>query len=1153
MGSLPRLAGAVLLVIALPSSTVLAQEAASGPSVTGHAVSVALDPETGRLDASDTMTVHRGKGGGLSLILRDGFEVSRLSVDGVPVEAPVRVSEPAGPGLATWIVPIAAGAKDARVEAAWGGTVREDVHRADDLAFVAGDRSRGTISPEGVFLTDATGWLPLDGSMATFRIAASVPEGWTVATQGGVPTTSTEDGRSIFTFEAGLPSDGLWLQAGSWKVERRTLEDGISLGTYLSEKNAPLSGLLMDAVQEYLVAYRRVLGPYPHAKFDVVENFFSTGYGMPSATLLGGDVIAHIGVMAQRMGGKVPAGYLDHELVHCWWGNGVFVDYSTGNWCEALTTYFSNYLRKEWESQDEAAKHRRGVRARFAARVTKEKDYPLRRFTGKTEDFENDIGYGKGSMLFHAVRREIGDDAFFGALREFAAAFAGRRASWEDLRAAFEKTGKRRLEVLFSTMLDRTGAPLVRLEGWTAEPDADGWTVRGAVVQDGTPWTLTLPVVVETARGSEERLVSVRGERVDVSIHVTDLPLRVLLDPAAHAWRGYAAGEVPVTLDATLHTPAGSLCLTPWRGPDGAEEPERNAASRAVAEAVRSRPGFDVLEAPSPEDSHRPVPPMAAPGGRSLLLLGPPGTNFLLDAFLPHLMERGLFRVIEGGFTVHGQTFRGDDLAVLLSFRHPENPAHNVTIFTGSNDAALAAARRLFFYGGDGTVVFKAGRPMLRVEADGDASSRVSLLPELFRDSVSAERVGALVADLATFDGRRAGTERGEAAVDRLADVLRREDGLEVISQDVAFEIVDWAGPESATCASPLDSDCTPFFFSPSVAEWQPLPAEAPFRVDATTTPEKFLSDLQRLLESRPGPVLVVGPAEIPEALRDYLVHPSALPPSERARLDQRRAAGGDGDPVTMVIGKRARLLLPDFPITVPVVYFATEPTRSALPSRIRSPLTTVPVRTRNLFAVLKGTDATLAGEAILLSAHHDHLGTGFSGADDNASGVAAVREAARALVARKDLLGRSVVFAYFGAEEWGLRGATAFATSPPAGFPRIVAAFNLDTVGARGEVHPAVVGRTVYPGLASVADRTLAAAGFTTGRDIDRFAFAWGSDHYALHRAGIPCVNLFAGDYRSMHTSADTVESVDAEKVSRIARAAAAWVLALSRGEVPR
>ena len=126
------------------------------------------------------------------------------------------------------------------------------------------------------------------------------------------------------------------------------------------------------------------------------------GYGFSNFTLLGDTVIRYV---AQRSRGVLPAGYLDHELVHCWLGNYLHVDYERGNWCEALTTYFTNYGAAVREKRDAA--YRRKVSQGFSLRVGPDNDYPLRSFKSKRHDFENDIGYGKGlDDLRHAGVRD---------------------------------------------------------------------------------------------------------------------------------------------------------------------------------------------------------------------------------------------------------------------------------------------------------------------------------------------------------------------------------------------------------------------------------------------------------------------------------------------------------------------------------------------------------------------------------------------------------------------------------------------------------------------------------------------------------------------------------------------------------------------------
>ena len=88
--------------------------------------------------------------------------------------------------------------------------------------------------------------------------------------------------------------------------------------------------------------YRELVGAYPYSKFAVVENFWESGLGMPSFTLLGPRVIRLPFVWKSS---------LPHEIAHNWWGNGVFVDMRRGNWSEGLTAYLADHLIKEQRGQ----------------------------------------------------------------------------------------------------------------------------------------------------------------------------------------------------------------------------------------------------------------------------------------------------------------------------------------------------------------------------------------------------------------------------------------------------------------------------------------------------------------------------------------------------------------------------------------------------------------------------------------------------------------------------------------------------------------------------------------------------------------------------------------------------------------------------------
>src|SRR5258707_15462104 len=105
---------------------------------------------------------------------------------------------------------------------------------------------------------------------------------------------------------------------------------GVKAMAFLRKPDKALADRYLDATAQYLEMYRGLLGPYPYSKFALVENFWETGYGMPSFTLLGEQVIRFPFILHSSY---------PHELLHNWWGNGVFVDLAGGKWCVGLTAF----------------------------------------------------------------------------------------------------------------------------------------------------------------------------------------------------------------------------------------------------------------------------------------------------------------------------------------------------------------------------------------------------------------------------------------------------------------------------------------------------------------------------------------------------------------------------------------------------------------------------------------------------------------------------------------------------------------------------------------------------------------------------------------------------------------------------------------------
>ena len=196
---------------------------------------------------------------------------------------------------------------------------------------------------------------------------------------------------------------------------------------FLRKPEQALADRYLDATAQYLEMYRGLLGPYPYSKFALVENFWETGYGMPSFTLLGEQIIRFPFILYTSY---------PHELLHNWWGNGVFVDIAGGNWCEGLTAYLADHLIAEQRGQ--GADHRRAILQKVTNYVTPQNDFPLSRFHSRHDAVTEAVGYGKTAMVFNMLREKVGDAQFIKALQAFYRDNRFREASFDDIRTSFE-------------------------------------------------------------------------------------------------------------------------------------------------------------------------------------------------------------------------------------------------------------------------------------------------------------------------------------------------------------------------------------------------------------------------------------------------------------------------------------------------------------------------------------------------------------------------------------------------------------------------------------------------------------------------------------------------------------------------------------------
>ncbi len=722
------LLAAALLVTTAP---VVAQEAARTgevePSdgrvaeVVAHALTVELSPETHRLVASDRLALRvlRTSGARVRFALSAALKVHRVSrVSRVhdqelqPLSfsvAPVSVPEPeAAQGDRGWqlvTVTLASSVREGDVVTLqwdYAGTMNDPPRQTGHLRFVAPSRTDGHIGQEGVYLSGESRWYPeVEGSLPTFAVEVRVPAEWDVVTQGREVSRTKENGTLTSTWEASARTQALTLVANRFVRTVRQWR-GITIATYLFPEDARLADTYLDATERYLKIYTKLLGPYPFTKFAVVENFFPSGLGMPSFTLLGSGVIKRRYTQPYALG---------HEIVHSWVGNAVFNDVESGNWVEGLTTYLANYYYHEQIGDLEAARNeRRMMVLGYAVYVWPEDDYPVRAFRQKTEQKDNAIGYQKAAMIFHMLRKEIGDPAFWSGVRRLVTRYRGRFAGWGDLEREFSAVAGRDLRWFFRQWVERTGAPQFIITaakrdrqigtaangGYrvTLQVTQEGWRRGGEAFRLGLPVRVTL----EGNRTHKELMQIERG-RETVSFTVPARPIRVEIDPDSETFKRIPRRGVPPMLNLYVTDRTRALVL-PNRGTEVDREPYERLGRRI---ASRER-GADITQTVGFTESA---------GQGSVLVLGGPGLNQGAAWAARGCGEAVL--VGDDRFTVGGRTYDEPHMALLLSCRHPDRPDHVATLFYGLSPAAVdKVARLLFFYGWQSYIVFEDGRPIAR-------------------------------------------------------------------------------------------------------------------------------------------------------------------------------------------------------------------------------------------------------------------------------------------------------------------------------------------------------------------------------------------------------------------------------------------------------
>jgi hypothetical protein len=648
--------------------------AESGQSV-HHDLKIVLHPLENRLSGFDTLTVDARDSSSLGFLLSQTASVRSVSVSGKSRASVFKNGQ--------LLIPLESNDRKGPLTLSieYSASFHDPVPDAFANTDNPGYGVTGIISDRGTFLQAGAGWYPeITGSRSTFRLMVEAPAGTLAVTSGRCLGHKTKDGRTFSEWETEFPSEGLSLSAGPYTVKEMSF-GAVTIATYFFPESSSLSQDYLQGAARTIALYEELIGPYPFQQFSIVENFFPTGYGFPTYTLLGSTVIRLPFIIETSLG---------HEIAHGWWGNGVWVDYSQGNWCEGLTTYLADYLYKERISEEEGREYRLQILRNFTTLVNPGNDFPLSQFKGRHDPSSQAIGYGKAAMIFHMVRRSIGNRAFWDGLRDVFRDKLFKEASWKDFQIAFERRAGVSLESFFEQWIFRKGAPRFGLQNPTLERAGASWTITGSIMQKEPSYDLSLLLRLASPSGKQDKKVRVRARETVLQINSQDRPSRLDVDPECDIMRTLYPSEIPPSVNSLKGSSSILLVL-----------PKASLAqSKEVAGFLAESLGLKKFKILS-EDELKGTDLKA----NDLLLVGRPEKSPP-----PFKMPEGLV-LQEQRFKVNGKNYDRPSDSFFGVFRSSDHEGRVVAIFQPLSDKqAHEVARKITHYGRYSYLVFREGR-----------------------------------------------------------------------------------------------------------------------------------------------------------------------------------------------------------------------------------------------------------------------------------------------------------------------------------------------------------------------------------------------------------------------------------------------------------
>jgi hypothetical protein len=414
-----------------------------------------------------------------------------------------------------------------------------------EAVSVAQDQQRTIIIPaEPRFLySNRTYWYPqsMVADYATVRMKITVPEQYEVVATGlpvgepAPPPGVAEEGprRRVFAFESSRPVRYLACVISRLReVESRRIAtgsaspEGVLLHVLASPRQTARARDTADQAAEIFEHYVSLVGDAPYPSFTLAFTERETP---------GGHSPAYFAVVDQPVQSAVswrndpvnfdsyPSFFVAHEIAHQWWGQAIgWKNYHEQWLSEGFAQYFAVLYAEEKLASGVLTNLLRQMR-RTAMRQSSQGPiylgYRLGHIKGDFRVFRS-IVYNKAAMVLHMLRRLIGDEAFFGGLRDFYDTWKYRKAGTDDLLAAMEKSSQRDLSRFFDAWVFGASVPQAKFSY-----RVEGSKAIFRIEQPGLPMEFPVSVTLSYHSGEQQTLVMIADDKV--TEQTFDLPQRL--------------------------------------------------------------------------------------------------------------------------------------------------------------------------------------------------------------------------------------------------------------------------------------------------------------------------------------------------------------------------------------------------------------------------------------------------------------------------------------------------------------------------------------------------------------------------------------------------------------------------------------------------